>query len=405
MLTDRYGLALTTSAPLARDAYVEGYDLLFTLWPGASEAFERATAEDPDFALAYLGTAQVAGAMGEIPKMQSALAAAKAAADGLSDREASHLNFFALMLTGQSDAAIEAAKQHLAGWPRDAPVMNNYGPILGLISLSGRPGVKHAQEQVMDAFAKHYPDDWWYLGHHAMALSEVGRRDEARAMVERSLALNPRNAFAAHSRGHVAYEDGASDDACSFLAAWLPGYPRDGLIHGHLSWHLAISELAAGNAETAFWVYSEAVAPGAHQGVLRSKVYDAIQFLWRWELAGNPRDSARWEALDKFAHSLMPRPTNAFSDFHIVMADAVVGDEAALTARLAQMDDLTRDGPLPCRGLGPGGFTRSRCVRARQWVTACLTGMKLAETRPQPLSPAARAVVEFGLIADTASGG
>lgn len=58
MLTDRYGLALSTSSPLARDAYVERYDLLFPLWPDAAEAFARATAEDAGFALAHLGSAQ-----------------------------------------------------------------------------------------------------------------------------------------------------------------------------------------------------------------------------------------------------------------------------------------------------------------------------------------------------------
>jgi hypothetical protein len=211
--------------------------------------------------------------------------------------------------------------------------------------------VKRVQEEVMDAFAPHYADDWWYLGHHAMALSEVGRRDEAKVMAERSLSINPRNAFAAHSRGHVAYENGDSNDARSFLAAWLSGYPRDGLIHGHLSWHLAISELGSGNADAAFQVYSESVAPGTHQGVLRSKVYDAIQFLWRWELAGNPRDPTRWLALDDFAHALMPRPMNAFSDFHIILADAVAGDEPALAVRLQQMDELTRAGRYPGEGV------------------------------------------------------
>jgi hypothetical protein len=86
--------------------------------------------------------------------------------------------------------------------------MNQYGPIVGLIGFSGRPGLKREQELVMDSFAPHYGEDWWFMAHHAMAISEMGRRDEALALTERSLALNPRNAWAAHSRGHVAYEAG-----------------------------------------------------------------------------------------------------------------------------------------------------------------------------------------------------
>jgi hypothetical protein len=50
MQTDRYGLALSTSSPASRDAYVEGCDLLLTLYPGAVAAFDRAIAADPGFA-------------------------------------------------------------------------------------------------------------------------------------------------------------------------------------------------------------------------------------------------------------------------------------------------------------------------------------------------------------------
>ena len=59
MLADRYDLALSTTAAAARDAYVEGCDLVLTLYPGAVEAFDRAIAADPGFALAHAGKAQV----------------------------------------------------------------------------------------------------------------------------------------------------------------------------------------------------------------------------------------------------------------------------------------------------------------------------------------------------------
>jgi hypothetical protein len=58
MLIDRYGLALATAAASARDAYVEGSDLALTLYPGAAEAYDRAIATDPGFALAHAGKAQ-----------------------------------------------------------------------------------------------------------------------------------------------------------------------------------------------------------------------------------------------------------------------------------------------------------------------------------------------------------
>ena len=59
MLADRYGLPLSSASAVARDAYVQGSDLLLTLYPGAIEAFDRAIAADPGFALAHAGKAQM----------------------------------------------------------------------------------------------------------------------------------------------------------------------------------------------------------------------------------------------------------------------------------------------------------------------------------------------------------
>jgi hypothetical protein len=59
MLTDRYGLPLSTASAAARDAHVEGCDLALTFYPGAAPAYDRAIAADPGFALAYAGKAQV----------------------------------------------------------------------------------------------------------------------------------------------------------------------------------------------------------------------------------------------------------------------------------------------------------------------------------------------------------
>jgi hypothetical protein len=50
MLTDRYGLPLSTASTTARDAYAEGCDLALTFYPGAARAYDRAIAADPGFA-------------------------------------------------------------------------------------------------------------------------------------------------------------------------------------------------------------------------------------------------------------------------------------------------------------------------------------------------------------------
>ena len=58
MLTDRYDLPLSTTSLAARDAYVQGCEAKLTMYPGAIEAFDRAIAADPGFALPHAARAR-----------------------------------------------------------------------------------------------------------------------------------------------------------------------------------------------------------------------------------------------------------------------------------------------------------------------------------------------------------
>lgn len=117
-----------------------------------------------------------------------------------------------------------------------------------------------------------------------MALSEDGQLPVARTKIEQSLAANPRNAHGVHGFAHVCYE--AATWTRNFLSSWLPGYPREGFFHGHLSWHLALCEIQAGNWSQALRLYQDAVALDRHSGGPQLKAADGAAFLWRSELAG-----------------------------------------------------------------------------------------------------------------------
>jgi tetratricopeptide (TPR) repeat protein len=344
MLTDRYGLALATTAASARDAYVDGSDLALTLYPGAAAAYDRAIVADPDFALAHVGKAQVLMRQGQVAAARAALSAAKLVAAGLSEREASHLAFFDLVFAGQTDAAIGALHEHLAAWPRDALVVANAASPNGVIGGSGRIGQKREIAALMDGVAPHYNDDFWFLSLHAMALSEDGQLPVARAKIEQSVAANPRNAHGAHGFAHVCYESGDVDAARNFLSSWLPAYPREGFFYGHLSWHLSLCELQAGNWSQALGLYQDAIALDRHSGGPQLKVADGAAFLWRSELAGQPRDTARWRELYSYADSTLPQPGDGLSDLHVMLAQTVMNDDAGLDTRSRHMDELAREG-------------------------------------------------------------
>jgi hypothetical protein len=116
------------------------------------------------------------------------------------------------------------------------------------------------------------------------------------------------------------------------------------LLYSHLSWHLALGHLEDGDPAAAFRLFREAFSPDVHSGPPRGKVNDGVSFLWRWELAGYPRDAEAWRIVHDFANNAFPRAGVAFSDMHIALAQVVAGNDAALEARARQIDELARKG-------------------------------------------------------------
>ena len=59
MNRDRYDLPLTTASDRAAAHYRDGVDCMLSAWHGAEDAFDRAIAEDPGFALAHIARARL----------------------------------------------------------------------------------------------------------------------------------------------------------------------------------------------------------------------------------------------------------------------------------------------------------------------------------------------------------
>jgi hypothetical protein len=114
-----------------------------------------------------------------------------------------------------------------------------------------------------------------------------------------------------------------------------------------LSWHLSLCEIQLGNWAEALQRYRDAIFLDRHSGGPQQKISDGAAFLWRSELAGHPRDTAAWRGLYDYAKSALPTPGSGLADLHVILALAVMGDDAALEARSRQMEALARDGRYP----------------------------------------------------------
>jgi tetratricopeptide (TPR) repeat protein len=399
MLTDRYGLALSTSSPAARDAYVEGCDLVLTQFPGAPAAFDRAILADPGFALAHAGRARALQLGSDMPSAQAAIATAQVLLKGLPERDASHVQVFSLLVGGKPADALAAVRSHVADWPRDAMVASTAANQTGLIGTSGRAGREQEQLDFLAGLARHYGDDWWFNSHYGMALSELGHHAAARPLIERSIAEHPRNAYAAHALAHFHYETGEPAAAIAFLPSWLADYPRGGSLRGHLNWHLALAHLELGDAEEGLRLYTQAFAAEDYPGPALIKLLDAPSYLWRAELAGHARDHARWRVLHEFAHRAFPGAGIAFADWHIALIDAVVGDATAAETRAREIDEMVRAGRYPAGPPLPA-FARAFAAFQRQDFAAAIAAIEPAFSERDRISGSRAQIdlVEFTLL-------
>ena len=347
-LTDRFDLPLAAASELAVAEYVEALDLLLSANTGAAARLERVLAADPDFALAHIAHARLLQLQARSGEARAAAERAKSLAARASVREQRHVAVVALAIGGDAPRALAAVREHAADYPRDALPLSLALGVFGLLGFSGRRDHHEAQLALLEELAPHWPEDWWFLGYLGWARIETGAVAAGTRLVERSLALNPRNAHGAHQRAHGFFEMGDSEGGAAFIADWLGGYERAGHLHCHLSWHLALFELARGNTERAMATYRDAIRPAVALSAPMLSLADSASFLWRWQLYGAmPMPAYDWAEVAAHACRHFPRASLAFADLHAALAEAAIGDDEAVRGRVAGLRGLAGEGRLP----------------------------------------------------------
>jgi hypothetical protein len=126
----------------------------------------------------------------------------------------------------------------------------------------------------------------------------------------------------------------------------MPGYDRRGLMHCHLSWHVALAALGLGKLDRAWDAYRSAIHPGGSWGPALNVVTDAVAFLWRAELAGAPRQPDLWNEIREYALRSFPKAGVAFADVHTAAACAASGDSTQLARLVRELRDRIHAGKL-----------------------------------------------------------
>ncbi|HEX5094141.1 MAG TPA: tetratricopeptide repeat protein, partial [Burkholderiales bacterium] len=314
--------------------------------PLPEEAFARALAADPDFALAHAALARAQFLVARIPEAKAAAAKARAVLPKLPERERNNAEVALMTTEGASAKAYALARQHLKQFPGDAMVLAPCTGVFGLIGFSGRRGREQELRELMEEVAPHYGEAPWFLVQLAFARVESGDTEIARETIERAMAVDPRSAHGAHVKAHVHYEADEKEAGLGYLLGWIPGYAKEGLLHCHVSWHIALWQMELGDMKAAMKTYLQGVHPGGSWGPPINVLTDAAAFLWRSELAGHPRQRELWHEVERYGDKSFPAAGLAFADVHRALAYAATGDAPALEILLEQLREREEAGKL-----------------------------------------------------------
>jgi hypothetical protein len=399
MLKDRYDNPLTTSSGVARDAYVDGVDRLLAADIGAEQAFQRAIEADDGFALGHAALARAWQILAKGTEAAEAIMEAQALAPTTTRREQEHIAMLGHLVGGDGRAAHTAALAHLDDFPRDAVIAQPLSSVFGLIGFSGLPGREAEQLAFMSRLAPHYGDDWWFTTQFAFAQIEVGQAARAVQTIESVRHGYPRSANWAHVRSHIYYETGEAELGLRDLWDWLWDYPREGALHCHLSWHVALWRLELDDPEAAWRVIDADVRPGKAWGPPINVLTDTASFLHRAELAGGAHQPERWREVSEFAAQLFPKPGIAFADTHAALAHAMAGETEALDRLVAE--------PVGAAGEVVSSLAAAfKAFAAGHWAqTICLLSPIMSAHERIGGSRAQRDLIEYTLVAALLRGG
>jgi Flp pilus assembly protein TadD len=315
---DRAGLPVTTASPAALAAFDRGTEGLLSWDRSALEHYRAAAAHDSGLALAHAGAGVCLFLDERFEEARAAVQAAREAVSGQSERERSHVEALALLVTGRPPDAERAMKAHLAEFPRDLVVLQR------LYFIWFWQGRFPEMLELTTALTRYSAGDFTYaLGLHAFALEQADRCGEAVAVAQAAILRNPRDAWAIHALAHALYEMGEFDTGIRRLPPAVHPCTHLNWFRNHLLWHLGLMYLGAGDYARVSTLSRRVFerAPSSIAGDL----HDSISLLWRLGLA-DVEVGDRWRPFVEIARSRLNRQGLLFHAVHLAMALAGGGD-------------------------------------------------------------------------------
>lgn len=354
MLKDRNGLTVTTTSAPAADLYQEGIDLVLSQNYGAELKLRAALDRDEGFAMANVALAYILHLQLDVLAARQAAQRAVELSAGAAPEERQSAQIMHCFTHGKGTEAIGLIHEHLDDFPTDTLAMRVAQRLymLGCFG-AGVPDFPNHLLAMMRKVAPANGDDWAFLGQYSFAHHETNQPEKAMELATRSLEGNPQNAVACHSVTHSYFEQGDAANGGRWLSDWLDGFDRRASYNTHLSWHLALFELAQGRYSQALDLYETHIRPGVQARNL-ANLADAASLMWRLQVYSGEAPGKPWDEVRDMAAPAADSPGAAFRDCHAALAFAGAGDADAtqrlvdrLTAQGEKGDDLSREMTLP----------------------------------------------------------
>lgn len=290
----------------------------------------------PDFAMGhiFLG-ALFATAMDKTfePHTRRALTAAEALLGAANERERSHYAAAKRWADGDIAGATEAWGRIAMDHPHDILAIQfaQQGDFFQGQSLMLRDRVLRVAKQWNPSIRGH----GFVLGMQAFGHEEAGEYGRAESLGREAVAIEPRDAWAAHAVAHVMEMEGRVPAGLKWIDETSAGWDPEGLLAYHLWWHGALMRIDHGEPDAALEIYDRHIAAGGLGQAL--ELVDASALLWRiWALGHDV--GARWaNVAEKWALRLQ-HGISAFNDVHAVMAFAALGMDAEADAQIATLE-------------------------------------------------------------------
>ena len=342
-MKDTFGNDLTVTSQAALQHYEKAVDAQLHAWPGVLNSLDAALAEAPDFALAHALTALVLAAHGQAVRARAALGQAQACVQKALPREQSHVGMVAHIIEGRARDALANVIEHATLYPTDALAMSPALGAYGLFAFSGQADHNATRHSFTEAMAPHFPDNFaWLMAYRGWARIELGQVEEGLAMAQRAIALRPDNGHNAHIVLHGLYESANPDAVLDFMDVWLPSYPHDALMWGHLQWHAALAEIELGRLDAAVARLLGPITDYLPRGMPFMGLADTVALMWRLGLLGVT--GLPWTLAQGHAERHFLDGSNVFGELHLSMLGAARRDRKAVGASLQRLEKISERG-------------------------------------------------------------